>query len=241
MVESVPIVDLAIPNRARTAFANITKNRLTDIEKRMIPQMRVAFNDFLKEAAITAYKSSKLKGRGKLRQQLISDVKVVGTNINNLRGSINGPIYGRAHEYGALIKPKRAKALTVPLDYAKFSNGAPKRKSAASWRHLGTFILKRKNNSFIVYKLASGKIRYLYVLKKQVVLPARLGLRQTIKNNETQLLSAWGGTMVAEMLNTDIFGAMITGKANRIVTNRVQSVLYKFKPTAIAAKLLLRK
>jgi len=84
------------------------------------------------------------------------------------------------HERGATIRPKRSKYLTVPLPPALNSNGTPKRKSARDWQN--TFVLKsRKGNLLIVQKAGGGRITPLYVLKKQVTIPQRLGFEDAFQ------------------------------------------------------------
>lgn len=113
------------------------------------------------------------KRSGKLLSSLNeSRIEVQGSDDIEVSYTLTG--IASVHERGATIRPKRAKYLTVPLPPALNSNGTPKKKSARDWQN--TFVLKsRKGNLLIVQKAGGGQITPLYVLRKQVTIPQRLG------------------------------------------------------------------
>lgn len=101
-----------------------------------------------------------------------------------------GVKYARLQEYGGTIRPKRAKNLTIPLDDALTGSGAPRYTSArdllSRYPEDVFFFTSKKGNTFLAsYGKPGGKrrkeedVQLLYILKKQVEVPARLGFRDT--------------------------------------------------------------
>lgn len=119
---------------------------------------------------------------GKLMRGLKRSVRVRGT-VQTLEGEIGGfPVksWAGVHEYGATIKTKRAKYLTVPLPAALTSKGVPKKKGARDWQN--TFVAKSKRGNLIIFqRRGKKKLIPLYVLKKRVRIPARMGLGPTLQ------------------------------------------------------------
>lgn len=136
---------------------------------------------------------------GAMISKFKESVTVQGSNLDDIVGSFSGPHYARAQEYGATITARKAKYLTIPLPAALNSNGTPKKKSAREWKD--TFVIKsKKGNLLIVQKQGSG-ILPLYVLKKQVKIPARLGVRETIAKGIPYFVDTVIEQMVKEVLN----------------------------------------
>lgn len=95
------------------------------------------------------------------------------------------------HEYGGVITPKTSKYLTIPLPAALRGDGTPIRKKARDWDN--TFVMRSKKGNLIIFrKVLAGKIVPLYVLKKRVKIPPRLGMTKTVDEQlnffEKQLL-----------------------------------------------------
>ena len=87
--------------------------------------------------------------------------------------------YARKLEKGGIIKPKKAKMLTIPL---------PGIKGKAS-NFPNAFIIKsKKGNILLVEKKGKKGLRPLFVLKKQVKIPAFHWLRDSIKDMKPDLL-----------------------------------------------------
>lgn len=104
-----------------------------------------------------------------------NSVKVIGSGLNNLSAFIEGPAI---HEFGGTIRPRRSQYLAIPLPPALDSRGLPLRISPREWPN--TFVLKsRKGNLLIVRRTANG-IEPLYVLKRSVKIPPRLGLEDVL-------------------------------------------------------------
>ena len=98
-------------------------------------------------------------------------------------GKMSLPFYARSHEYGAVIKPTRAKYLTIPLPAALNRRGLPKKRRARDWPN--TFVKKSKAGNLIIFqKSAENNLTPLYVLKKTVTIPARLGVRKSLQDRK---------------------------------------------------------
>lgn len=84
------------------------------------------------------------------------DEVVVGTNV----------AYGPIHQFGGEIRPKKAKALTIPI--SEIAKGKRAREFA------DLFILKREGKApLLVRRRGSDRIEPMYVLMKKVTLPPR--------------------------------------------------------------------
>lgn len=89
------------------------------------------------------------------------------------------PPYARIHEKGGTIKPKTAKALTIPL---------PGIKGVAA-NYPDAFIIKSKaGNTLLVESKGKKGLRPLFVLKKSVKIPARHWLSQSKNEMKPELI-----------------------------------------------------
>lgn len=111
-----------------------------------------------------------------------------------------GAPYARIHERGGVIRPKRGRFLTVPLRSAKTAAGATRaaaklvnrggdwqtrnRLPGASSRE--TFIYQGRRSPIIATKRPGGQIMPLYVLRRSVTIPARLGFRKTWREQRSK-------------------------------------------------------
>jgi hypothetical protein len=116
-----------------------------------------------------------------------------------------GVKYARLQEYGGTIKPKRAKWLTIPLPDALTGSGVQRYESARylfeNYPKQMAVVRSRSGRLFIVSRGKPGTkprkdspMVWLYILKKESKVPARLGYRDTWKsvdlvNNRTQLFN----------------------------------------------------
>lgn len=104
-----------------------------------------------------------------------------------------GAPYAAAHEFGATIRPRRRKFLTVPLSAARMPAGATRQaarlvRGGRGWQtasrvpgaaDTGTFIYGKGDRKFIGVERKGGGVLPLYVLKKSVRIPERLGFRDS--------------------------------------------------------------
>jgi hypothetical protein len=121
------------------------------------------------------------EGIAKLRQSVR-----VWYNSKGTFGEIGGPFYFVTHEEGRTIHAKRG-YMAIPLEDALDSRGVPLRPSARSWQD--TFLIRLKGQpGFIIAQRRGARVRYLYLLKKTVVIPERLGLGETILKGTPALI-----------------------------------------------------
>ena len=119
---------------------------------------------------------------GTITHEVKYPVARIGTNIK----------YGRIHELGGTIVPATAGALTVPL--------AREARKAKAKDFPDAFLLKLGSKAFIVQSVGRGKrahLKFLYVLKDSVHMPARPYLRPALDNNIAR---------IRELLGTPIRG-----------------------------------
>jgi len=120
-------------------------------------------------------------------RSIMESIKVQsGSEIQDVSGRIGGNYYMRVHEYGATITPRTAKYLTIPMPAALDARGIPKKRSAREWSN--TFVAPTKSGLMIFQKRAS-RIVPLYLLKKSVKIPARLGMYDKLGDMGGYLLS----------------------------------------------------
>lgn len=89
------------------------------------------------------------------------------------------PPYARIHEKGGTIKPKKAKMLTIPL---------PGIKGVAANYPDAFIITSKKGNVLLVEKKGKKGLRPLFVLKKEVKIPARHWLSQSKNEMKPELI-----------------------------------------------------
>lgn len=118
------------------------------------------------------------KRSGKMLESIVESVEVQGQTFSTIRGTIGGSMIAGVQEFGATIRPKSAKYLTVPLPAALNSDGTPKKKSAREWAN--TFVARSKAGNLIIFQKRGTQIIPLYVLKTSVTIPPRLGMRTTL-------------------------------------------------------------
>jgi phage gpG-like protein len=102
-----------------------------------------------KSSGTTLVKSGKLANS--ISHVVSGEQLIVGTNLK----------YARIHHEGGIIRPLSAKYLAIPL--------TPEAATKKPREYQNTFIQK----SVIFRDLGNGEIEALYVLKKQVTIPAR--------------------------------------------------------------------
>lgn len=115
---------------------------------------------------------------GGLVTSILESVQVTGTAFGDIEGHIGAGFPGVVHEFGAVIKPRTAKYLTIPLPEALDGRGVPLKKSAREWQN--TFVARSKAGNLIIFQKRGAQIVPLYVLKSQVTIPPRLGMGETL-------------------------------------------------------------
>ncbi|WP_113155973.1 hypothetical protein [Nitratireductor sp. OM-1] len=115
---------------------------------------------------------------GGMLESIVNSVDVRGQTFTTIEGVIGGSFIAGVQEFGATIKPKSAKYLTVPLPAALNSDGTPIKKSAREWPN--TFVARSKAGNLIIFQRRGAQIIPLYVLKTSVTIPPRLGMQATL-------------------------------------------------------------
>lgn len=221
---NVEILKIEIPRRARKALRPLVRDQFLKLEFKVVPRFRRAIRRHMKDVILKTLRDTKLKSRsGRMRLALLNGIRVTGTRMDTIRGAVVGPAYIRAHEYGAKIRPKSARALTVPLPAALRPDGTPKFRKATSWRRYGSFIFtsRRTGQKYIAYKNAQGSLILLYVLVQLTVLEPKLGLRTTFNKMTGALLARLASIVYEEMLRLDIFALLGDVRSKKIVRGRV--------------------
>lgn len=121
---------------------------------------------------------------GRLRSSIGS--KVIG-QAGNLVGLVGSGVrqggrlpYANIHETGGTITPKRTKYLAIPLK-AALTPGGDLRQKPRDYNN--TFVMKTKNGNLIIAQKQGSRmsrIVSLFILKKQVHIPARHYLSRTV-------------------------------------------------------------
>lgn len=131
--------------------------------------------------------------------------------------------YAHSQEYGAVIKPKKRKYLTIPMPDALTPSGVVK--GSALIRGSGgkfttdmgrTFIFKSASgNLFVAVKpgSGSGRLRLLYILKKSVTLPGprTTGTPSRLGGERTASLDGPNGSFIEQTLRrglSEAFGGL---------------------------------
>jgi hypothetical protein len=137
---------------------------------------------------------------GSLIASIIASVKVEGDTFESLRGYIGAGPWGTTHEYGAVIKAKNAKYLTIPLRAALDSRGLPLKAKARDWKN--TFVAKTKNGNLVIFQKVGTTIVPLYVLRTSVTIPPRLNMQKTLETNLPYFIDRAADAIVKAFVNT---------------------------------------
>ncbi len=177
---------------AKQAVLALDRVLTVDLRQRLPRILAVELERYLKRVAtIVAVRNSRPYPGGTTGSSLSArsgagvasihnSVRVVpGSNIQGVLGYIGGNFYLRTQEYGAVIRATRSEYLTIPLPAALDSRGVPLRRSARMWAN--TFVQRsRRGNLLIFQNRPGGAIVPLYVLKREVRIPPRLGMGLTL-------------------------------------------------------------
>ena len=101
--------------------------------------------------------------------------------LDGIEGQIGARFPMSVHEKGATVRATRSKFLTIPLPSALNSRGIPLRRSARDWDN--TFVAESKRGNLLIFQRRGNGIVPLYVLKREVKIPARLSLEKTLRED----------------------------------------------------------
>ena len=183
-------------------------NRVINKLREISPERRggVAHRAFVDA---TAYLEQKLKlnisGRilkvrsGRLRSSIGSLVMERMGELQGLVGSGvrqgNRVVYANIHETGGVITQKRVKWLTIPLQAALTPAGVPRGK-ARDFEN--TFFAWSKAGNLILFQRSGNDVIPLFVLKKQVRIPARRYMSITAEECAGQIADIMVNRIVKE-------------------------------------------
>lgn len=118
-------------------------------------------------------------GRLARRRGSVDQIRAVVTRSRDeVLGKLDVPFPLSVHERGAIVRARRAKYLTIPLPEALDSRGVPLKRRARDWQN--TFVARSRNGNLLIFQRRGREIVPLYLLKKSVKLPRRLGARVTL-------------------------------------------------------------
>jgi hypothetical protein len=117
-------------------------------------------------------------------------------------------VYGRAHELGATITPKRAKNLTIPVGEALTPSGVARigarefiqktGKGGGGWRGF-THSFVNKNKTAILGVTKSGDVEAVFLLRKSVRLESRPALREALQENAPDIRRQLAGEIIGPL------------------------------------------
>lgn len=119
---------------------------------------------------------------GRAQRSIMESVRVFGgKTLESVGGEIGGVGYLRIHEFSGTVKARRSKYLTIPLPAALRANGTAIKPRARDWPN--TFVITSKKGNKLIVQRRGKEIVPLYVLKTEVRIPARLGMRARIQRD----------------------------------------------------------
>lgn len=143
-------------------------------------------------AEVSSYSGGLHNRSGLLRRSLKTDVK--GTTLNDLSGDVYTDVkYAPIQEKGGTVKAidkylrvPGGPYLNIPLSSNKTAAGVM-RMNARQVFSAGGYIIKSRIGNYLVM---SGTGQPMFVLKKQVTIPARLGMEKAAEGEIPTLLSS---------------------------------------------------
>lgn len=135
---------------------------------------------------ITKIRQEQMSGRpglekhsGKFQQSWSANVKIHGDQVSVMVDSSH--VASKIHQYGGIIRPVRAKALTIPV------HPSAKGKAAGSFPDL--FLLRTSKGAFLMRGgRGQRKPQLMYVLKKSVKIPKRLHVIEAYKRSGVPMI-----------------------------------------------------
>jgi hypothetical protein len=170
-------------DRLNRTISRELKNYLDTVAFAMRERHSVSWDPFLPTLPSGPSKGRLAHRSGSLVDEIEKSVNVT-TSGEVVAGEIGGGLspYALIHEQGGVVRAKKSKYLTIPTRFALDSQGVPLKRKARDWPN--TFIQTSKRGNLIIFQKRGANIVPLYVLKKSVVIPPRLGLGKTLEVTE---------------------------------------------------------
>ncbi|MEO0939882.1 MAG: hypothetical protein AAFY38_17155 [Pseudomonadota bacterium] len=148
-------------------------------EARMVRAATAAMNEYL--ATVTG-KVAKRTRRGSAGQERLKDYKVEQSAPGAIDGKVTLTRGLGLSEFGGVIRAKNVQYMTIPLKGALGRDGKPKKPRARDWHN--TRVIRSKRGALLIVQRRAGKDIPLYALKREVRIPARLGLRREMTKQQ---------------------------------------------------------
>ena len=149
---------------------------LDEVRRALIRRHSTPFNNPANVPATGA--TNLLSRRGGIRNIVTFARGARQGDLNRVVGEVVVPFPLSVHELGTTITPKRSQFLTIPLSAALDGRGIPIRPSARDWPR--TFVKQSKRGNLLIFQRNGATLVPLYLLKRSVQLPARLGAQATL-------------------------------------------------------------
>ena len=134
---------------------------------------------------------------GSLLASLQEGVRVAGSTLADVQGSLSGVEYLAVQEYGGTVTARGAQYLAIPLPAALRPDGTPIRNGPRDWDK--TFVQMSRAGNLLVFRRAGAGIEPLYALKRSVTLPPRFGARQMARDRMPYFVSKVVDTLLSEL------------------------------------------
>jgi hypothetical protein len=176
--------------RAAAGLRALSRSMETKVDT-LAPVLREAVDDYLDEVILrleaqhgepwpggTSPSSLSVRS-GELLAGLRRGKRTTGTRFRDITGRIVVPDPYAIHEFGGVVSAEKTAYLTIPLPAAMDSRGVPIKRSARDWTN--TFVRQSKAGNLIIFQRRGRVIVPLYVLKREVRLPPRLGVAKALQ------------------------------------------------------------
>lgn len=173
-----------------------------EVHRRAVAEALARRADDLSREFVFAFQSAALSGRPGVRKVTGSLTRSLGTQVQRPPGMVvvragfgvprwsgGAQKYAPVHEFGAIIRPVRRKWLAIPV--SRTPAGAARFRSPTTVKD-GFFFTSRAGNLMFGRRRGKrGGIEPLFVLKKRVRVPARLGFRRRWREFEPKAMRAF--------------------------------------------------
>lgn len=128
------------------------------------------------------------RGTGRLLNA-ITQGKAVKEDGNTIVGEIGpeGVPYAGIHEFGGIIKPKKAKYLAIPQSYVKGPDGVARAKPHDFKGEKTSLVPLKRGGFMMLLRTAKEEQIPLFVFKKEVKIPKRPYIRPALQKKQEQI------------------------------------------------------
>lgn len=139
---------------------------------------------------------------GRAMGSLMNSIKVSGKTWDSLTGTIGGSGALMIHEFGGTLRARNKKYMTIPLPAALSPKGTSP-PFTYNWKN--TFVARSKGGNLIIFQRRENQVIVpLYLLRTSVYIPARLGLRDELKNQIPYFMAKLADRLFMEGLQSGV-------------------------------------